>query len=102
MARKYFTWVMSVLTHSHDLTMSLFLGAGLTARVTQNAEEKQTIVNLVAAGTGLAIAPRWTAQPPGLSGRCDRSHSAVQRLLEVLRRGPSNQLFAANAKSWAG
>ena len=48
--------------HSHDLTMSLFLGAGLTARVAQIAEEKQTIVNLVAAGTGLAIVPRWTAR----------------------------------------
>ena len=42
--------------------MSLFLGAGLTARVAQIAEEKQTIVNLVAAGTGLAIVPRWTAR----------------------------------------
>lgn len=48
--------------HSHDLTMSLFLGAGLTARVAQIAEEKQTIVNLVAAGSGLAIVPRWTAR----------------------------------------
>ena len=48
--------------HSHDLTMSLFLGAGLTARVAQIAEEKQTIVNLVAAGTGLAIVPRWTSR----------------------------------------
>ncbi len=48
--------------HSHDLTISLFLGAGLTARIAQIAEEKQTIVNLVAAGTGLAIVPRWTAR----------------------------------------
>lgn len=42
--------------------MSLFLGAGLTARVAQIAEEKQTIVNLVAARTGLAIVPRWTSR----------------------------------------
>ena len=33
--------------HSHDLTMKLFLEAGLTARVAQIAEEKQTIVSLV-------------------------------------------------------
>jgi len=48
--------------HSHDLTMSLFMRAGLAARVAQVAEEKQTIVNLVAAGTGLAIVPRWTSR----------------------------------------
>ncbi len=48
--------------HSHDLTMSLFLRAGLTARVAQIAQEKQTIVNLVAMGSGLAIVPRWTAR----------------------------------------
>ena len=48
--------------HSHDLTMTLFLAAGLTARVAQIADEKQTIVNLVATGTGLAIVPRWTAR----------------------------------------
>lgn len=46
--------------HSHDLTMKLFLGAGLTARVAQIADEKQTIVNMVATGLGLAIVPRWT------------------------------------------
>lgn len=48
--------------HSHDLTIKLFLDAGLTARVAQVADEKQTIVNLVAEGTGLAIVPRWTAR----------------------------------------
>ena len=54
--------------HSHDLTIKLFLDAGLTARIAQVAEEKQTIVNLVAAGTGLAIVPRWTSrwQVPGV------------------------------------
>jgi DNA-binding transcriptional LysR family regulator len=35
--------------HSHDLTIKLFSEAGLQARVAQVAEEKQTIVNLVAA-----------------------------------------------------
>lgn len=48
--------------HSHDLTIKLFLDAGLTARIAQIAEEKNTIVNLVAAGTGLAIVPRWTSR----------------------------------------
>jgi len=48
--------------HSHDLTMKLFMDAGLTARVAQIAEEKHTIVNLVATGTGLAIVPRWTVR----------------------------------------
>lgn len=46
--------------HSHDLTIKLFLGAGLTARIAQIAAEKQTIVNLVSSGLGLAIVPRWT------------------------------------------
>lgn len=55
--------------HSHDLTIKLFLDAGLTARIAQIAEEKHTIVNLVATGTGLAIVPRWTARiaVPGVS-----------------------------------
>lgn len=48
--------------HSHDLTMKLFLQSGLTARVTQIADEKQTIVNLVASGIGIAIVPRWTSR----------------------------------------
>lgn len=48
--------------HSHDLTIKVFAEAGLTARVGQVANEKQTIVNLVAAGIGLAIVPRWTAR----------------------------------------
>lgn len=48
--------------HSHDLTIKLFVDAGLTARIAQVAEEKQTIVNLVAAGAGLAIVPRWTSR----------------------------------------
>ncbi len=48
--------------HSHDLTMKLFEEAGLSARVAQVAEEKHTIVNLVAAGLGAAIVPRWTSR----------------------------------------
>lgn len=48
--------------HSHDLTMKLFAEAGLQARIAQLAEEKQTIVNLVAANIGVAIVPRWTSR----------------------------------------
>ena len=47
---------------SHDLTMNLFEEAGLEACVAQVAEEKHTIVNLVAASIGLAIVPRWTSR----------------------------------------
>ena len=48
--------------HSHDLTMKLFAEAGFKARIVQLADEKQTIVNLVAADLGVAIVPRWTAR----------------------------------------
>jgi DNA-binding transcriptional LysR family regulator len=48
--------------HSHDLTMKLFERAGLRPAISQIAEEKQTIVNLVAAKVGLAIVPRWTSR----------------------------------------
>lgn len=48
--------------HSHDLTIKLFMQAGLTARVAQVAEEKHTIINLVATGSGFAIVPRWTSR----------------------------------------
>lgn len=48
--------------HSRDLTMKLFDEAGLKAHVAQMADEKQTIVNLVAARIGVAIAPRWTSR----------------------------------------
>jgi DNA-binding transcriptional LysR family regulator len=48
--------------HSHDLTMKLFAEAGQQAQVAQIADEKQTIVNMVSAGLGVAIVPRWTAR----------------------------------------
>ncbi|MFB6461659.1 LysR substrate-binding domain-containing protein [Bradyrhizobium tunisiense] len=48
--------------HSHDLTMKLFEQAGLTPRMVQVADEKQTIINLVATRLGVAIVPRWTAR----------------------------------------
>lgn len=48
--------------HSHDLTTRLFADLGLAAKVIQLADEKQTIINLVAAGMGIAIVPRWTSK----------------------------------------
>lgn len=48
--------------HSYDLTIKLFEDAGLHPRIAQIADEKQTIINLVAAGIGSAIVPRWTAK----------------------------------------
>ena len=48
--------------HSHDLTIKLFTQAGLRPHIAQVAEEKQTIVNLVAANLGLAIVPRWASR----------------------------------------
>ncbi len=48
--------------HSHDLTIKLFEEAGLTPRIVQIADEKQTIINLVAARLGGAIVPRWTSR----------------------------------------
>lgn len=77
--------------HSHDLTMSLFLKAGLTARVAQIAEEKQTIVNLVAAGTGLAIVPRWTA----------RLRVEGVRFIPLANADASSQAKLILAASWA-
>lgn len=48
--------------HSHDLTIKLFAQARLKPTIAQVAEEKQTIVNLVAAEIGLAIVPRWASR----------------------------------------
>ena len=55
--------------HSHDLTIKLFTDAGLSARIAQVAEEKHTIVSLVAIGAGLAIGPRWVSRiaVPGIA-----------------------------------
>ncbi|MBN8982574.1 MAG: LysR family transcriptional regulator [Rhizobiales bacterium] len=48
--------------HSHDVTIKLFAEAGLKPEIAQLAEEKQTIVKLVAARMGIAIVPKWTSQ----------------------------------------
>jgi len=48
--------------HSHDLTIKVFEKSGYEPRIAQVAEEKQTIVNLVSTGLGIAIVPRWTSR----------------------------------------
>jgi DNA-binding transcriptional LysR family regulator len=48
--------------HSYNLTNRLFLQSGVQPNYVQQAEEKQTIVNLVAAEVGAAIVPEWTAK----------------------------------------
>ncbi|KJC58143.1 transcriptional regulator [Bradyrhizobium sp. LTSPM299] len=55
--------------HSHELTVKLFDEAGLTPRIQEIADEKQTIVNMVAARLGVAIVPRWTSRMT-VSGVC--------------------------------
>jgi DNA-binding transcriptional LysR family regulator len=69
--------------HSHDLTIKLFAEAGLQARIAQVAEEKQTIINLVAAQLGVAIVPRWTSRmaTPGVRYvPLDEAAGAMNRL----------------------
>lgn len=48
--------------HSYDLTLDIFAQAGIHPRIAQVADEKQTIINLVAAGIGCAVVPRWTSK----------------------------------------
>ena len=70
--------------HSHDLTMKLFNAAGLKPNIVQVAEEKQTIVNLVAADLGLAIVPRWISRLAMPGVRFVRLATAPARELEIL------------------
>lgn len=48
--------------HSYDFTMKLFNAAGLEVKIAQVADEKQTIINLVAAGIGVAVVPLWASR----------------------------------------
>ena len=45
--------------HSHDLVLALFEQEGVEPHIIQNADEKHTMLNMVAAGIGAAIVPRW-------------------------------------------
>lgn len=57
--------------HSHDLVLGLFAAAGVVPKIIQNADEKQTMLNMAAAGIGGAIAPRWWSSiaPAGVAIR---------------------------------
>lgn len=55
--------------HSYDLTMSLFENSGIKPTLIQIADEKQTIINMVAAGLGAAVMPRWVARLSSLNVR---------------------------------
>ena len=48
--------------HSYNLTIQLFLDASLQPNIAQQAEEKQTIINMVGAEIGAAIVPYWTSR----------------------------------------
>lgn len=48
--------------HSYNLTINLFLDASLQPNIAQQAQEKQTIVNMVSAEIGAAIVPYWTSR----------------------------------------
>ena len=75
--------------HSHDVTVNLFAEAGLRPTIAQVAEEKQTIVNLVAADMGVAIVPRWTSR---------MAVSGVRYIpLKLTTAGPMNTLPLAAA-----
>ena len=64
--------------HSHDLVLGLFTAAGVSPKIIQNADEKQTMLNMVAAGIGGAIAPRWWSNiaPAGVT-ICDIELTAL-------------------------
>lgn len=78
--------------HSHDLTMKLFAEAGLAANVAQFAEEKQTIVSLVAAELGIAIVPRWTS----------RMATKGVRFITLKETGRSQMKKLPLAAAWVG
>jgi DNA-binding transcriptional LysR family regulator len=74
--------------HSHDLTIKLFAEAGLQARIAQIAEEKQTIINLVAADLGIAIVPRWTSRMAAKGVRYIPLKSAASTVTATMNKLP--------------
>jgi len=56
-----------VRPHSYDLTLSLFDDSGFKPQLIQIADEKQTIINMVAAELGVAIMPRWVKRMAALN-----------------------------------
>lgn len=65
--------------HSYDLTFKLFQAAGFQPRISQVANEKQTILNLVAQEMGLAIVPSWSTgvAPSNVCFREIEGHSHI-------------------------
>ena len=53
--------------HSYDLTLSLFEHAAFKPHLVKIADEKQTIINMVAADLGAAIMPRWVTRMSALN-----------------------------------
>lgn len=51
-----------VRPHSHDLTLNLFQNANFKPQLVQIGDEKQTILNMVAAEIGGAVMPRWVTR----------------------------------------
>ncbi|XXD09257.1 LysR family transcriptional regulator [Klebsiella sp. R445] len=51
-----------VRPHSYDLTMELFSDVDFKPQLIKISDEKQTIVNMVAADIGAAIMPRWVSR----------------------------------------
>lgn len=56
-----------VRPHSYDLTLDLFDNASFKPRLVQIADEKQTIINMVAAELGAAIMPKWVTRMSALN-----------------------------------
>ena len=50
--------------HSYHLATQLFQDASLQPNIAQQAEEKQTILNMVGADIGAAIVPYWVSRNP--------------------------------------
>jgi len=59
-----------VRPHSYDLTMSLFEHSGIKPQLIQIADEKQTIINMVASQVGVAVMPRWVGRMAALKVKC--------------------------------
>lgn len=56
-----------VRPHSHDLALRLFANSDIRPQLMQIADEKLTILNMVAAGMGAAVMPRWLTRMAALA-----------------------------------
>ena len=101
--------------HSYHLATQLFQDASLQPNIAQQAEEKQTILNMVGADIGAAIVPYWVSRNPvqGVVFRplVDGANNQVEELPLVLAwiRGSHDQfrdeliaLLEKNLESYSG